>query len=194
VAQPRDEQGQSLSAAVATHWHQTAAGLLAAAITLVFAPGMMLWLIPVLAGLILSIPLSIWLSSVATGKALARRGLLLTPEETSAPQVLQRHRHLLALPPPKELVDFHGMFRRILADPALLDLHRCILEATDATMVADERQIELAKKQLMAGGPFRVSVENRRAILSDPDALRDLHLFAWTSTRKGEADPAVGAQ
>jgi hypothetical protein len=36
----------------------------------------------------------------------------------------------------------------------------------------------LAKKQLLAGGPFLVSVENRWAILSDPDALRDLHLFA----------------
>ena len=194
VAQPRDEQGQSLSAAVATHWQQTAAGVLAVLVVLAFAPAMFLWMVPVLAGLILSIPLSVWLSSVAAGQALARHGLLLTPEETSAPQVLQRHRHLLALPPPKELVDFRGMFRRILADPALLDLHRCILQATDAATTADTRQVVLAKKQLLAGGPFRVSVENRRAILSDPDALRDLHLFAWTSTRKGDGYSADGAQ
>jgi membrane glycosyltransferase len=131
VAQPRDEQGQSLTAAVATHWQQTAAGVLAASLVLGFAPAMFIWLVPVLAGLVFSIPLSVWLSSVTAGQALARHGLLLTPEETSAPQVLQRHRHLLALPPPKELVDFRGMFRRILADPALLDLHRCILQAGD---------------------------------------------------------------
>ena len=76
------------------------------------------------------------------------------------------------------------MFRRVLADPAFLALHRSILLATQTATTIDPQQMVLAKKQLLAGGPVRVSSENRRAILGDPVALRDLHLFAWTSTCK----------
>jgi membrane glycosyltransferase len=190
TAQDRDEQGQPLAAAIATHWKQTVLGAIGAVAVWLLAPDTLVWLSPVLAGLILAIPLSILLSSVMLGQALARRGLLLTPEETAVPMILQRQRHLLALPPSKELNDFRGMFRRILADPAFIALHRCILRATDASITADVSQIRLTQRQLLAGGPARVSVENRKAILSDPLALSALHLFAWTSRRKGE--PEVG--
>jgi membrane glycosyltransferase len=110
---------------------------------------------------------------------------LSTPEETVVPQVLQRHRHLLSVPPLKELTDLDGIFRRILADPAFVALHRSVLIATDAARPSEVRQLRLAERQLIAGGPARVSIENRKAILSDPDALQSLHLFAWTRTRKG---------
>src|SRR4029453_9402583 len=98
--QQRGERGQQLAAATSAHWKQTTAGVVAGAIAWLLAPGILLWLSPVLLGLFLAIPLSILLSSVSVGQALARRRLLLTPEETSAPTVLQRHRHLLTLPPP----------------------------------------------------------------------------------------------
>jgi membrane glycosyltransferase len=173
--------------AFAAHWKQTALALLAALAIWLLAPAMFVWLIPVFAGLILAIPLSIFLSSVAFGRALARRGLLLIPQETVAPNVLVRHRHFLELAPSKELADTRGMFRRVLTDPAMLALHRCILEATEVGIAAGPRAIALARRQLLAGGPLRVSAENRKAILSDPAALEALHLFIWT-TRVRQAD------
>jgi len=181
TAQQRGETGQHFMAAVLAHWKQTTLALLAALATWMFAPTMLAWLIPVFAGLIVAIPLSIVLSSVPIGRAMARRGLLLIPQETLAPKVLKRHRHFLGLAPPKELAESRGMFRRILTDPALLALHRCILETTDACITAGPRAIGRAERQLLSGGPVRVSAENRKAILSDPAALEALHLFVWTT-------------
>jgi membrane glycosyltransferase len=179
--QQRGENGQNFLAAVAAHWKQTIVGLLSAAAVWIFAAAMLVWLIPVFAGLILAIPLSIMLSSVPLGRGLARRGLLLIPQETHLPNVLRRHRHFLALPPAKESLDSRGMFRQVLTDPALLALHRSILEATETCVTAGPSAIGRAQRQLLAGGAPRVSTENRRAILSDPAALDALHLFVWTT-------------
>ena len=73
-AQQRREQGQSFRAAFSAHWKQMVAGLLAAGVTWLVAPGLLVWLAPVLCGLILAIPLSMILSSVGLGQALARWG------------------------------------------------------------------------------------------------------------------------
>jgi hypothetical protein len=43
----------------------------------------------------------------------------------------------------------------------------------------------LIQRQLLSGGAARVSVENRKSILSDPAVLRTLHLFAWSSPSAG---------
>jgi membrane glycosyltransferase len=179
-AQRRGERGQQFAAAVSAHWKQTIAGLAAAAAAWLLAPALLFWLSPVLIGLILAVPLSMLLSSVSAGQVLARHGFLLTPEETAVPKVLQRHRSLLALPAAKELLDAKGMFRRVLVDPAFLALHRCILSATNSGVRADPRQVRRTERQLLAGGPERVSVENRKAVLLDPQSMGDLHLLAWT--------------
>ncbi|HWB00960.1 MAG TPA: glucans biosynthesis glucosyltransferase MdoH [Pirellulales bacterium] len=187
-AQERDEQGLAIGAALQAHWKQTVGGLSAALFTYAVAPEMLLWLSPVLGGLILSIPISVMLSSVRIGQALARRGLLATPDETEVPLVLKRHRHLLALTPAKELTDGRGMFRRVLADPAFLALHRSILRATDGDRPIDPLTVRAAERQLLAGGPARVALEHRKAILSNSEALKNLHFFAWTSTRGEERE------
>ena len=46
------------------------------------------WLTPILAGLLTAIPMSVWGSRVAAGRALRRHGLLLTPEEVRVPAIL----------------------------------------------------------------------------------------------------------
>ncbi len=189
-AQTRGEGAQSLRGAITTHWRQTVAGLVGAVATWYLAPSIFPWLVPVFTGLILAVPLCMMLSSVTLGRTAADYGLLLTPEETTVPKVLKRHRHLLALAPPKELSDYRGMFRRLLADPAFVALHRCILTATSAAVKVSPRELANAEKQLLVGGPHRVSVDSRKAILSDPDAVSALHLFAWTSRRKGESEAA----
>ena len=59
------------------------------------APELLWWLSPVLAGLLLSVPMSRVSGSVLAGRMLARIGLLLTPEEVDPPAVLARRDALL---------------------------------------------------------------------------------------------------
>jgi membrane glycosyltransferase len=180
-AQERNENGQDWLPAIAVHWKQTAVGIAAGVAIAMLAPGLLPWLSPILAGLILAIPLSIVLSSTAVGKFLARLGLLTTPEEVAAPEVLKRHRHFLAIDPPRDLAQPKSLFRRVLADPAMLALHCCVLESTDSCVPASVEAIERTQRQLLAGGPEHVSTENRKIVLSDPTALKALHLLVWTT-------------
>jgi membrane glycosyltransferase len=63
------------------------------------APRFIWWIMPVLAGLLLSAFLTMGSSRVAAGVWLRRRGLLLTPEETSPPPELAAMQRALAQGP-----------------------------------------------------------------------------------------------
>ncbi|MCK7582508.1 MAG: hypothetical protein MZV65_47630 [Chromatiales bacterium] len=54
-----------------------------------YVPAFFWWFTPVLAGLILSIPVSMLSSSIALGRQARELGLFLTPEETDPPAVLR---------------------------------------------------------------------------------------------------------
>jgi membrane glycosyltransferase len=177
-AQERHERGQQFRAALAAHWKQTAVGFAAGAFVWSLAPGILPWLSPVLCGLILAVPLSVLLSSVPVGQGLASRGLLITPEETAPPRVLRRLRRLLARS--KEIGEPRTMFRRVLTDPAFAELHCCVLRATHADRPADPEQVDRVEKRLRSGAFHRVSADDRKAVLSDPEAVRSLQLAAWS--------------
>jgi membrane glycosyltransferase len=87
-AQERGDRGIGLSEALARHkWH-VLLGLAWGTVILMIAPRYIWWMLPVLAGLILSVPLTMWTSRTSAGRWMRRRGLLLTPEETQPPQEL----------------------------------------------------------------------------------------------------------
>jgi membrane glycosyltransferase len=48
------------------------------------------WLLPVVAALFLSIPVSVYSSRVSLGRTLRRWRLFMTPEETAPPEVIER--------------------------------------------------------------------------------------------------------
>lgn len=95
-AQERSERGVSFREAFRRQkWH-LALGVFWGAAMLYLAPQFFWWLTPVLAGLYMGVPLTVWTSRVSAGRWFRRRGLLLTPEETAPP------RELLALGPAGE--------------------------------------------------------------------------------------------
>ena len=55
---------------------------------LAMAPRYIWWMMPILSGLILSVPLTMFTSRASVGRWMRRRGLLLTPEETNTPAEL----------------------------------------------------------------------------------------------------------
>ena len=71
-------------------WWITLAGVVWGAVTLYASPLFLLWLSPILAGLLLAAPLIRWTSSRALGARTRRRGLLLVPSETAPPRELGR--------------------------------------------------------------------------------------------------------
>jgi membrane glycosyltransferase len=84
-AQDRGDRGITFLDALSRHkWH-VLFGLVWGAAILSMAPRYIWWLMPILSGLILSVPLTMLTSRTSVGKALRRWGLLLTPEETNTP-------------------------------------------------------------------------------------------------------------
>ncbi len=97
-AQRRDDGTVPLRDVSRAYWRTTAFGLALAAAALVVSLPLMLWMLPVLIGLALAIPLVALTSSRSAGEALARVGLLLIPEERAPPAVLAAAAALRAPP------------------------------------------------------------------------------------------------
>ncbi len=87
-AQDRGDRGVSFGNALARHRWQILLGLLWGAAILMLAPRFIWWMMPVLAGLLVSAFLTVISSRADVGLALRRHGLLLTPEETTPPPEL----------------------------------------------------------------------------------------------------------
>jgi membrane glycosyltransferase len=87
-AQDRGDRGVTFAEALRRHLWQMLLGTIWGAVILMLAPRFIWWMMPVLAGLLLSAFLTVLSSRADVGIALRRHGLLLTPEETSTPPEL----------------------------------------------------------------------------------------------------------
>jgi membrane glycosyltransferase len=87
-AQERGDRGIGVLEALLRHkWHLLI-GLAWGAVILTFAPRYIWWLLPVLAGMVLAVPLTMLTSRTGAGLWLRRHRLLLTPEEADPPAEL----------------------------------------------------------------------------------------------------------
>ena len=87
-AQDRGDRGVTFGNALARHRWQMLLGLIWGVLILMLAPRFIWWMMPVLAGLLLSAFVTMISSRVDVGLALRRHGLLLTPEESAPPPEL----------------------------------------------------------------------------------------------------------
>jgi membrane glycosyltransferase len=95
-AQPRDDRGVAWGDAARRLWWTSVAGIALGVAIVTRAPDLVLWLTPVVAGLLLAIPLCVLSSRPAWGRRLARLGLFAIPEERERPRVLQLRDEALA--------------------------------------------------------------------------------------------------
>jgi membrane glycosyltransferase len=87
-AQPRGDRGVTWREAVLRHrWH-VAIGLVWGCTIVMLAPDFIWWMLPVVVGMLIAVPFTALTSRSDLGVALRKRGLLLTPEETSPPPEL----------------------------------------------------------------------------------------------------------
>jgi membrane glycosyltransferase len=83
--QERGDRGIGVLEALLRHkWHLVT-GIAWGAVILAFAPRYIWWLLPVLAGMVLAVPLTVMTSRTSAGLWLRKQRLLLTPEETDPP-------------------------------------------------------------------------------------------------------------
>jgi membrane glycosyltransferase len=85
---PRHDDATGWGEAFRRHALHSVLALTWIGVILVSSAAFQWWLSPVLAGLLLAIPLSAWTSRAAPGRWLRRRGLFLIPEERDQPPVL----------------------------------------------------------------------------------------------------------
>ena len=121
--QRRDDGRVPVRQVVAGYWRLTLFGLLLGGAVWAVSQALFLWMMPVLLGLGLAIPLVASTSSRAAGQALRWLGLLSTPEERQPPAVLLRAATLARelRQPPEPAIP------RLLRDPALMARHRDML-------------------------------------------------------------------
>jgi membrane glycosyltransferase len=87
-AQERGDRGIGVLEALLRHTWHLVIGIAWGAVILAFAPRYIWWLLPVLAGMVLSVPLTVMTSRTGAGLWLRKHRLLLTPEEVDPPAEL----------------------------------------------------------------------------------------------------------
>jgi membrane glycosyltransferase len=168
--------------AIITHAGQMAFGLVWGVSAFILVPSFFWWLSPVLAGLVFSAPLSIFLGKASFGRRARELGLFLTPDETEPPQELVRlathlaecYRHMPPIPP---LRDDYGLLQAVL-DPYVNALHVSLLRQRRGSHAVRSYFVELRKK-LLADGPSELGHREKMALLLDPESMIWLHEQLW---------------
>jgi membrane glycosyltransferase len=119
-AQRRDDGTLTRAELIRHYGFPTLLGLGLAVGAYAVSTPLLLWMSPVVAGLILAVPVAALTAHPSVGRGLRRAGLLLTPEERMPPAVLTRANELAANGPDFDVSDPIGMLER---RPNLLESH-----------------------------------------------------------------------
>jgi membrane glycosyltransferase len=163
--------------AARAHRGHTALGVGLGLVAWLVMPALFWWLAPALAGLVLSIPLSVLVGSATVGRAVRRLGLLTTgfdrmppPVSCSADRQERRYRRLLPA----------GGLGLLLADPAVTALHLALLPAPTAASASETApETALARQRLLHLGWAKLAPAERLALIADPPTVEWLHRSAW---------------
>ncbi len=178
-----DDDGTDWREAIITHGGQTAFGLVWGISAFVLSPSFFWWLSPVLTGLVLSVPVSIFLSKAGFGRGARRLGIFLTPEETATPYELKRLEQNLAecyrhLPPFEPLRADYGLLQAVL-DPYVNALHVALLRQRKPSEESREWFGQL-RERLLRDGPGKFATKEKMALLMDAESMIWLHRELWS--------------
>lgn len=190
-AQKRTADGAAWSAALARHWWHMLVGLVWGAFMWRLDRTLFWWFTPVLAGMALSIPLSVFTSRRSLGTRARKINFFLTPEETAPPPELVALRARMKV---HELTEdttprrpYAGLAEAVL-DPYVNAVHVSLLREKQFNPVYAEqlaklgvgsREVRELSDKLLARGPDRLTAAERLLVLADAQALVWLHQQAW---------------
>src|SRR6185369_8496507 len=166
---PRDDAATTWREAAARHGVHTLLAIVWIGAIVVSSAAFPWWLSPILVGLLVAIPLSVLSSRTRIGRWLRARGLMLTPEESREPRVLQAARRAHA-----DVARSLASFRKAIVDPAA---HADVVAALPARALPHgDRATSEARlvEQALADGPAALAPGARLRLLSSASALATL--------------------
>ncbi|MTW20074.1 glucans biosynthesis glucosyltransferase MdoH [Allochromatium palmeri] len=182
-AQQRGDHQTGWLEAIGAHGVHTLIAVAVGAVAYMQVPDFFWWFTPVLAGLLLSIPVSIFTSRTSLGQRAKRAGLFLTPSETEEPPVLRRLEERLAEPSllGELSTDRRAFWTQAMMNPGVYALHDALLH--DEPQTRRRRHIlEGLVLQLQDEGEDSLSLREKRALLSHREGLYLLHTRLWAAS------------
>jgi membrane glycosyltransferase len=162
---------------------QTLIGVAAGVFSYQYVPAFFWWFTPVLAGLVLAIPVSILSSSMTLGRESRKWGLFSTPEETDPPAVLRYLEEILTEDEPVLSVLRErpaSRFIQVVTHPYVNALHQSLLPEREPLSKRRRHYLEGLIQQLEEEGPDSLSAAQKRDLISDPETLWRLHTLLWS--------------
>jgi membrane glycosyltransferase len=150
ATQNRDDRGIPWPVAFRAHLGHMLLGVGVGVLAFAIDPNLLLWLSPLVAGLVLAVPLAQLSSRRDFGAWLRARRLFLIPEETAPPPVLVRARDIYAELEAAPRGEEDGL-RRVLADPIANAVHRLALAATNEGQPPENAELFVARRKLANG-------------------------------------------
>jgi membrane glycosyltransferase len=190
---PRDDAATSWREAWSRHGIHTLLAIFWIAAIVASSDAVPWWLSPILLGLVGAAPLSAWGSRAAIGRALRQRGLLLTPEETRTPTVLEaaaRHADAVA--------ERQASFRSAVIDASHgMRCDAAIPERAGTVGAKAEANLRRIDRALI-DGPEALSRDDKLRLLAEPVAMtrlraevaaRHAHSGWWLEDSERAASP-----
>ncbi|WP_040767634.1 glucans biosynthesis glucosyltransferase MdoH [Novipirellula maiorica] len=175
AAQTRDEQGVAWRDAIKRFGFVTLLSIGVTAALAFYAPAFLVWFSPLLAGLILSIPIDVAMGSQWLGSALRDYRILVIPEETSPSRLKRDHEDALSQSAATPLFS-DSLFEQVIFDPEFFLLHRRIQLASEANIAMPTNQRKAIEAAWSTSGMAGIPAESRAAVLADAETLMALHL------------------
>ncbi|EEF59720.1 glucans biosynthesis glucosyltransferase MdoH [Pedosphaera parvula] len=189
--QNRNADGTAWMFAIQRHWGHTLTGLIWGGLIWWLAPSMFGWFVPVFAGMVLSIPLSVLTSRSKWGVRARNLGLFLTPEETHPPVELDtlrvRMATMSALSDHSIQTSDNGLTEAVL-DPYVNAIHVSLLREKKlnpeyaealAKLGTGSPEVRVLAEKLLAEGPEALKRDEKVLVMSDADMMSWLHRQVW---------------
>jgi membrane glycosyltransferase len=189
--QKRAADGIAWLEAVRQHWAHTVVGLIWGGAIWRLDRATFWWFMPVMAGMVVSIPLSVLTSRSLLGEHARRLGLFLTPEETSPPPELDSLRARMAALEAEGPVTSRATdsgLADVVLDPYVNAIHVSLLREKGqnpafAQALSDlgvgRPEVRTLCEKLLAEGPAKLQPQEKLLIMSDAEQLPWLHRQAW---------------
>ena len=191
TTQRRDADGTDWFYALRRHWGHILIGAGWGWLVWLWEPALFWWFLPVLAGLVLSVPLSVLTSRRGLGARAKSLGLFLTPEETRPPLELVTLRarmkiHALTEAEPRDLA--HAGLTAAVLDPYVNAIHVTLLREKQMNPVYAEELHRLGAgsealkglgEKLLSHGPDQLTPAERLKVMADEGVMSWLHRQVW---------------
>jgi len=190
--QKRAADGTAWLYAIQRHWGHVLIGVVWGWFMWALDPTLFWWFTPVLAGMVLSVPISVLTSRRSLGLRARSLGLFLTPEETGPPPEIVSLRARLKIheltEPELGIQRSHAGLADAVLDPYVNAIHVSLLrEKLLNPVYAEEGQrlgvgseaTRLLGEKLLLEGPDKLTASERLLVLADQAVIVRLHQQAW---------------